>query len=96
MKNEFLKVQIGITYAATAKEMVDNVTAMFSQDRNVRSLEKNTFGSTFVGTLRSFSSVLGSSCLDDPSQEKLIHEFFPMLCCAAVPFGRFISRSPLD
>ena len=39
------------TYAIIAKEMVDNVTDIFNHAKKVLSFEKNTFGSTFTGTL---------------------------------------------
>lgn len=38
-----------MTYAMMAKEMVDKVTDMFNHAKKVRSLAKNTFGSTFTG-----------------------------------------------
>lgn len=54
----------------TAMDIVAKVTDMFSHDKNVRSLEKKTFGSTFVGTLRIFS--VGASFLGPLLIHKLL------------------------
>jgi hypothetical protein len=50
-----MRVDNGRTYATIAIEMEANVTAIWSQARNVLSFAKNTFGSTLTGTFRGFS-----------------------------------------